>query len=120
MNQNTLDEIRLHYYDRLLTFKMFGGEIPSYMHTGIVEYIIAGTKPGGFLTAVLENNLKQSVNRGDGANVKLLATYVSFLYNHAPMDCWGNPEKVKKWIADGGLDGLNQVPMSLVSPGEEI
>jgi len=120
MNQTTLHEIKCQYYDRLTSFKMFDNMIPSYMHAGIVEYITIGTQPGGFLTAVLQNNLERAVDRADDTNVKALATYVSFLYNVAPMDCWGSPERVEYWIANGGLSGLNKVPMSIMPAEEEI
>lgn len=62
-----------------------------------------GRPTGGFLLAVLENNLKEAVKRGDAAALDNLPHIVSYLYLDCPAACWGSPEKVAgwaKWISD--------------------
>ena len=71
--------------------------VPTHMHEGMVRWIVLGQRPGGFLTAVLENNLKEAVMRADDINARMLADTVGFLYSCAPPMCWGSPEKVKAW-----------------------
>ena len=61
-------------------------------------YIDRGVPPGSFLAAVLENNLKEAVSRADDRNMHNLPAYVGYLYNEAPMQCWGSPAKVGAWI----------------------
>ena len=39
---------------------------------------------GRFLTAVVENNLKEAVGRADYVNVRALPIYVKYFYNYAP------------------------------------
>ena len=39
------------------------------------------TQPGSFVTAVLNNNLEESVNRADNVNMHLLPFYVTLKYN---------------------------------------
>ena len=61
------------------------------------RWIDKRTDPGGFLTAVLCNDLAKAVSKADDRNVELIPNYVRLLYNHAPMDCWGDDETVDNW-----------------------
>jgi hypothetical protein len=72
--------------------------IPDHMVGSIESYILHGSPPGQFLTAVISNDLKQAVSYADNMNQLLLPHYVKLLYNHAPMDCWGSEETMKSWI----------------------
>lgn len=80
------------------------GKLPEHMRQAMQYYIEHRILPGGFLTAVLENNLRDAVARADHINKNLLAEYVEFLYNDAPSTCWGSPEKVNAWISNRGID----------------
>lgn len=73
--------------------------IPLHMHGAIKRYIDDGLYPGGFLSAVLENDLKGAVAQADHLNLKALPDYVKWLYNYAPMGCWGYKGVVSDWIA---------------------
>jgi len=79
--------------------------IPSYMEYALRLYIDEGHIPGGFLRAVLENDLKGAVNRADSNNLRNLVAYSYFLYNDAPADCYGSPAAVAAWAKAGGLKG---------------
>ena len=61
------------------------------------RWIDKRTDPGGFLTAVLCNDLSKAVSKADDRNVELIPNYVRLLYNHAPADCWGDDETVDNW-----------------------
>ncbi len=65
----------------------------------VLRYINDGWQPGGFLTAVLSNNLRDAFGRADAENFATLGDLVGWLYNHAPSPCWGSPEKVAAWLA---------------------
>lgn len=71
--------------------------IPIYMREGLVNWCTRGVPPGGFLTAVLSNDLREACARADSTNQHCLFAYVQFLYMHAPAGCWGSPEKVRAW-----------------------
>lgn len=71
--------------------------VPADTLHSINEYVQTGQPIGGFLTAVLENNLVQSFNRADDRNIAAMFDIVSYLYNHCPMDCYGSPDKVEAW-----------------------
>lgn len=72
--------------------------IPSHMHDGLYDYIQMGVPPGDFLGAVLRNDLKEACARADSINKNHIWDYVNFLYNKAPLPCWGSPPKVEKWM----------------------
>lgn len=72
--------------------------IPNHMHEGLRSYIEHHVPPGGFLRAVLENDLKEACGAADEKNQKALYSYILFLYNHAPSACWGSPDKVAEWL----------------------
>ena len=80
--------------------------IPEHCQQGLRDYVERGVPVGGFLTAVLENNLMQSFSKADLKNRMSLFHYTCWLYNEAPGGCHGSPEKVTAWIAHGGLFGL--------------
>lgn len=83
--------------DRLLD-ALKGTKIPDYMHETLVAYILTGRPTGGFLYAILTNDLKQACGKADAANQQAIYDYVFFLVNNAPAVCWGSPERVDKWM----------------------
>ena len=70
----------------------------NYTKEGIDAYVTDGVQPGGFLEAVLENNLREAFGSADLNNRDALFDIVSYCYNKIPRECWGSPEKVKAWI----------------------
>lgn len=82
------------------------GDIPEHMHDALVAYIVQRVPPGGFLTAVLENNLMNAFGRADNENRRALFAYTKFLYNHAAISCYGSPEKVNAWLNPVGQENI--------------
>lgn len=76
------------------TFRIF-----PHMLTSIKRYVQHGSRPGSFLSAVIENNLKKAVMYADDDNMSNLPAYVDYFYNHAPMSCWGYEGVIKDWAA---------------------
>ena len=72
--------------------------IPDYTMGGLRRYIDQRIPPGGFLTAVLENDLRESFGRADENNRAALFYICAWLYNEAPAACWGSPAKVSAWL----------------------
>jgi len=81
-------------------------ELPTHMQEGMCRYIQRGILPGGFATAVLENNLVDAFARADATNTHAMRAWASWLYNRAPRGCWGSPKAVDEWSEQGGLAGL--------------
>jgi len=80
--------------------KMFEYGIPDYMHGGIIRFYENGIPPGDFLTAVIDNDLKEAVNRADSTNVDALKAYVMWFYNQAPGGSWGFAGATEKWVGE--------------------
>ncbi len=72
----------------------------------IERYVLYGHAVGHFLTAVLENDLKESCGRADPEMQVCLFDLVRLLYNDVPMLAWGSPEKVLAWQEHQGFEGL--------------
>jgi hypothetical protein len=56
-----------------------------------------GIQPGGFLTAVLRNDLKGAVNRADENNMHIIPDIVFVLYNDYPSAMSGYEEVMRDW-----------------------
>ncbi len=78
----------------------------------LVRYVNQRIPEGGFMTAVLENNLCQAFNRADLHNREYLFLIVSYVYMYVPSAAWGGPEEVQGWLkgnggfGNEGTDGL--------------
>jgi hypothetical protein len=67
---------------------------------GLRRYLEGGVRPGGFLTAVLENNLSAAVSRCSEMDLgNIIVRLVRFLMFEAPGQSWGSPAAVTAWIA---------------------
>jgi hypothetical protein len=86
--------------------------IPRYMHRAIIDFYENGWQPGGFLTAVINNDLKESVGRADDTNINCLKNYVMWFYNHAPGGSWGFENAVETWCNRIEEEKLAQVEVS--------
>lgn len=82
--------------------------LPDHMQEGMQLWIERGILPGGFLTAVLRNDLMGALGRADSTNIDRLKDYGMFLYNEVPSECFGSDEKVRKWEERGGLRGKEE------------
>ena len=68
-------------------------------------YIETGRPTGSFLEAVISNNLKNAFARADSNNLAALEDLVGWMYNYAPLECWGSEKRQDEWIKRGGLQG---------------
>ena len=53
---------------------------------------------GGFLQAVIENDLTEAVGRADSVNIRQLALIVGYVYWEMPSTCHGSPEHYAAWL----------------------
>ena len=72
--------------------------LPAHMREGITAYLEQHRPPGGFLRAVLENNLYEAVLRADNVNRRHIVQY-AVLLEMLPLNTWGSPETVSEWLA---------------------
>lgn len=78
----------------------------AHMIGGIKRYVERGIPPGHFLTALLSNDLMGAVGRADEENLAALTRWAIFIRWELPSGCHGSPERVKDWIEQRGLEGL--------------
>jgi hypothetical protein len=73
-------------------------ELPESLRDGMQRYFRDGTRPGHFLTAVLENDLFGAVMRSDPNNLNEIPAIVKWLYNEVPLEAYGSTLRVNAWI----------------------
>ena len=81
--------------------KMTAYEIPQHMHDSLIRYFDDRIAPGDFLSAVIDNDLKEAFGRADDINQHCLFAYMKWFYNEAPSGSWGYAGAVKDWIKRG-------------------
>jgi hypothetical protein len=101
MNEKTLFESLRQY------------RVPEHLHGAIVRYVLRGIPPGGFLSAVICNDLKESLGRADEINTAAIFNIVSWFYNCAPSECWKSQPHMNAWIksrqsGDEARDEINE------------
>ena len=78
----------------------FYQNIPEQTRESLALYLSEGLETGGFLKAVLSNDLRGAMHKADRENRETLYQLSSFIFNHAPASSHGSPEKVTQWIKD--------------------
>lgn len=71
-------------------------KLPERYRQGMRRYIEERIMPGHFLRAVLEDKLHVAVVTCD--ILPQIRDIVVWVYNEAPSQCWGSPEKVARWV----------------------
>ena len=97
-----MDEEKIKILMKTMGDSFHGMSIPEHGKEALARYVIQHIKPGGFLTAVLQNDLVTAVGNADSKNIKNIPAYVSWLYNWAPISCWGSRINVKEWLESRG------------------
>lgn len=64
----------------------------------LLNYVLHRFQPGGFVTAVLVNDLMESIGRADKENRETLPAICTYIYNELPANCWGSYEIVTQWL----------------------
>jgi hypothetical protein len=72
--------------------------VPAHTLSGLRSYVVDRVPTGGFLTAVLTNDLKLAVARADSMNARALREIVMFCYSALPGNSWGSRERYDAWL----------------------
>lgn len=62
------------------------------------RYAQQGIPTGGFLRAVLANDLMEAMGRADPGNRATMFEICSYVYNEIPYNCHGSYKIVDEWI----------------------
>lgn len=72
--------------------------IPRHTQADLERYIENGEPVGGFLTAVLCNDLMKAAQMADEYNRPVLADIARYIAYYAPLAAYGDFKKMKAWI----------------------
>lgn len=75
------------------------GNVHEDCRDAIFNYLVYGYEPGGFLTAVLCNDLYRAATVCDFENAKRLTEVARFVIQALPGACYGNREIMAEWMA---------------------
>lgn len=75
-------------------------DIPQHTQDALETYLLRGWSPGGFLTAVLANDLMRACVSCDPANRQSLTDIAKWVQHCAPNGSWGNYQTVSDWLSD--------------------
>ena len=84
--------------EEILRQSLLKYRVPYHTHDGIIRYVLFGISPGGFLTAVICNDLTESFGRADEENREALFDIVNWFYNCAPLSCWKSAANMNLWM----------------------
>jgi len=82
--------------------------ITQHTQAALDRYVNHRILPGGFLTAVLSNDLFGAVGRADKENLAALGDIVKYVYNELPSGCWGSKDIMWRWVENKFYENLNQ------------
>ncbi len=72
--------------------------MPPLIREGIDNYAEKRLQPGGFVMAVLSNDLLGAFATADTMSELALRTIVQYCHNEIPYECWGSSAKVTAWL----------------------
>lgn len=75
-----------------------GDLLPEHIRDGVQRYFEDGIPPGGFLSAVICNDLFGALGRADDINRRKLFDICCWFYNHAPRGSYGSEENMGAWM----------------------
>ena len=71
---------------------------PVQLQEALRHYVNERIPTGGFLRAVLENDLRTAVALADPLNLAALRNIVAYAYEEIPSIAWGSPLAVAEWL----------------------
>jgi hypothetical protein len=73
--------------------------------------------PGGFLTAILQNDLMNAILRADNDSRKIIVEITEYCWETLPHNSWGSPEKVEEYLykrdSPEKFQNYNNVPLDI-------
>ena len=76
--------------------------VPPHLRGGLEAYILHGWPVGGYLEAVISNDLVDACRRADPISAMALYDVCMLLVEYAPAVAWGSREKYAAWVQRRG------------------
>ncbi len=83
--------------------------IPTHTQAALDRYVKHKIIPGGFLMAVLSNDLFGAVAQADSENLAALPEIVKYIYNNCPSNAWGSKDQVWAYVREEFYDRAGSV-----------
>lgn len=97
--QAALTYAHTQHFDQVVElWQRKGRFIPESVVGGLRRYVVNRIPTGGFLRAVLENDLMEAMGRADDLNREYLDNIVQFCNEALPWVCWGSQAKCNEWL----------------------
>lgn len=81
-----------------MSYQFRGHVLPENLQESIDAFVELGRPTGGFLQAVLDNDLRQAFAKADERSIEALPAVIGYLYNECPAECWGFNGASAEWI----------------------
>jgi hypothetical protein len=75
-------------------------QIPNHTRETMVNYLIKGWEPGGFVTAMLAMDMERAVYAADMVNGPEIQSIARWIIEYCPRGSWGDYEAVNYWLED--------------------
>ena len=75
-------------------------QIPEHTRETLVNYLMKGWEPGGFVTSVLAMDLERAVYAADFVNGPAIQPITRWIIEYCPRESWGSYEQVDLWCKD--------------------
>lgn len=69
------------------------------------RYVYYGIPPGGFLGAVLANDLYLAFHYASSESWKNIGEIITYVHGKVPLAAQGSASAVQEWISRGGIEG---------------
>lgn len=73
--------------------------LPEHTRSSLIRWIEVGRNkpPGGFISALLSNNLREVFMRADDFNLPNIHYITQWMFNHMPPGSYGEKGVLKSW-----------------------
>jgi hypothetical protein len=83
------------------------------------RYVTYHISPGGFLKAVLSNDLMGAIGRADYENRQDFLDICAYVYDNVPSICHGSPESVEAWLARRNTPEMDESKEAITSDNRQ-
>ena len=75
-------------------------KLPIRLQEPMRLYAESKIRPGGFLTALLSNDLLSTFRQADKNNEPEIINIIVWVFWELPVGSWGSREKVEEWLGN--------------------
>ena len=75
-------------------------QIPEHTRETLVNYLMKGLEPGGFVTAMLAMDMQRAVYAADFVNGSNMQQIARWIIEYCPRGSWGDYPTVYHWLED--------------------